>query len=441
MYNFLKMKKNIIIKYLFFTFYSLLFLSFYAIEPIRRIIFKDQSQTLMINKLFLLVVFVLLILLFIYFIFLKYVKYINFKQLFIFSLFINLALLFVYPITSNDLFSYIYQARIWTVFNESPYLISYLNFSSDIFYNLLENKWSGHSSPYGPIFLIINIIISYLSFENIWLNLYLLKAFFIGINLLNGFLVYKLTNSKLAFYLYAFNPLILFEITINGHNDALFIFFILFSILLAKRKKILYLILSFVFLAFSILTKYISLIFLPAFLFIFFKKIRSFKKSLLFIFLFVLIFLIFSYIFYYPFLENLSDVFVLIYNQFNQYSLSSSFFVKLIFLFLFFFNIENLSLSLLLSRGLFLIFYALILTILFEKKLVKDFSQDLIFYFSIINLFFVLMFFSWFLPWYLLSIICLFSLFYSLNKKREFISLLIIFSLSFYGILQYLILR
>ncbi|MDD3711617.1 MAG: hypothetical protein PHP37_03400 [Patescibacteria group bacterium] len=376
--------------------------------------------------------------------FFKKTKEIPFKKMLIMSIFLNIFLWLIWPVASSDIFGYIYQGRVWAVFKENPYLTSYINFQHDLFFNSLENMWSGYTSRYGPIFTIINGGFTFFFKNNIIFNLFGLKFFLILINILNGYLIYNISKNKESFYLYAFNPLILFEFSINGHNDVVFVFFIILSAFFLNKKKLIlknYLF-SFFFLVLSILTKFISVILLPVFALSFLIKIN---KKILSIFYLFLIFCATLLISYRPFSKNILDIAGAPLPQLSMLSPLSS---PLIILLLSIFNLTKKILSegstILIARIIFIACYLIILFDIIKKKDVlkkENKNNSFFWYFGLTLLLFYLTAIPWLMPWYFPALLVFFIIIFAKISKKRYFSLLTIFGITFYGIINYLFLR
>ncbi len=431
-------------KYLLILFFILLFSLFYLIEPMRKKWLYESSQTLSNDWVFFSVTIVLVLLFFLYFLIFKKIKNISFKKIFIFSIIINLLLWLIWPVASSDIFGYIYQGRVWVIFKENPHLISYSNFQHDIFFDNLKNMWSGYTSRYGPVFTIINGFFTLLFKNNVILNLFSLKLFFIIINILNGYLIYKITKNKEAFYLYALNPLILFEFAINGHNDVLFTFFVILAILFLNKKEsgLKNYLKSFFLLTLSVLTKFISIIFLPIFAIETFIKTN---KKLLLIFCLSLIFFITLIMFYRPFSKNLIDIIGVPLPQLSMLnSTASPLIILLISLSAYTKNSMPLGLTMLIARIVFIICYLVVLfDIIKKRKVIKNSGNNLYFfwYSGLVLLLFYLTSVPWLMPWYFLLLITLFIIILASMPKKRYFSLIVIFGTTFYGIINYLFLR
>ncbi len=436
----IKNKNLILLGLIYFSFLSL----FYLVEPVRIIIFQESSQTLGENVVFWAVILNLIILFLTHLLFFKKIQKISFKKLFIVSVIINLFLWLVWPIASSDVFGYIYQGRVWAIFKENPYLTSYYSFQHDVFFNSLNNIWSEYTSRYGPIFTIINSFFTFLFKNNIVLNLFILKFFFIIINILNGYLIYKITKNKKAFYLYTLNPLILFEFAINGHNDVLFIFFIVLAMFFLGKKghDLKNYLTSFFLLTLSFLTKFISVIFLPIFALKAF--IKTDKKALL-IFYLLLIFSITLILSYIPFSKKIIDIVGAPLPQLSMLSITASpLIILLILISMLTKNYLPLESVIPIAGVIFVFCYLIILfDIIKKRKVLKNSQNNLSFfwYFGLVLLLFYLTSIPWLMPWYFPLLIALFSIIFSSTSKKERFSLLVIFGATFYGIINYLILR
>ncbi len=131
------------------------------------------------------------------------------------SFFIGAICLFSYPFLSHDYFNYIFDAKILTFYGKNPYLFKALDFPRDQWTRFMH--WTHRTYPYGPVFLIITLIPSFLAMGKFILNYFFFKLMFIGFYLLMIYLLNKI-NKKWAL-LMAVNPLIIIEGLISPHND------------------------------------------------------------------------------------------------------------------------------------------------------------------------------------------------------------------------------
>ncbi len=172
---------------------------------------------------------------------------------------IGVILFFSYPFLSHDFFNYMFDAKILTVYNKNPYLYRALDFPSDPW--LLFMHWTHRTYPYGPVFLPLTLIPSFLSFGKLILNLVFFKAMFIAFYFSAVFALNKLNRSWALFF--ATHPLVLIEGIVNAHNDLIGVSFAIMGIYFLLNKKNAW---GRIFLVFSAGIKYITvpLIFLSA---------------------------------------------------------------------------------------------------------------------------------------------------------------------------------
>lgn len=165
----------------------------------------------------------------------------------------GLITLFSYPFLSHDFFNYLFDAKILTFYGKNPYQFTALDFPNDQWTRFMH--WTHRTYPYGPIFLLITLIPSFLSFGKFFLSFFFFKVFwFIFYYLM--ILTLKKINEKKALFL-ATHPLIIIEGLINNHNDLIGLSLALIGIyfLIIKKRKII----SFVFYLLSGGIKYITL--------------------------------------------------------------------------------------------------------------------------------------------------------------------------------------
>lgn len=233
---------------------------------------NDQYMWLVVGSLLLLFIFY-----FVTYYFLDWKK-LDIKAIFFVVCIFHIQFLFIPYLSSNDLYSYIFTTRLNGIFGENPYFVQYDSFPQDVLYPKLETIWAHHPTLYGPLFLHIGGVLNKIDQDNLSLLTYSFKSLFIGANLLSAFLIYKISRSKRAVFLFTTNPLVVFELSGNSHTESLTLLFLLASIYFLYRKPVA----GFLGFVFSVLIKYYSAVFLP-FYFIFLQKkgIKTLVLSLL----------------------------------------------------------------------------------------------------------------------------------------------------------------
>ena len=189
------------------------------------------------------------------------------------ALIAGICLITVPRLFSKDVLSYLVYGQAFGVYGLNPYTTSPNHMQFDFNFRLID--WHDAVSVYGPVWTLLCTalykVIAFASTTNIW-------SYIVGFRALG--LAFHLGNAALVWYIlgrlrprqqiagtifYAWNPLALIEFAGNGHNDAGLIFFLLAAIAahLAPRRRPWLVVL---FLTLSILTKFITLLVVPAYL-------------------------------------------------------------------------------------------------------------------------------------------------------------------------------
>ncbi len=136
-----------------------------------------------------------------------------------------ITLTFVYPITAIDIFTYINQSRIMLHYHQNPIFVAPSHFPFDPLMPLSDG-WRDKGAPYGPLGIVINALSTIVAGDNLLENLILIKLLYSAMALGCAYLVHQILGRVAPRYalggalLVAWNPLVLFEISVNGHNDA-----------------------------------------------------------------------------------------------------------------------------------------------------------------------------------------------------------------------------
>jgi len=147
---------------------------------------------------------------------------------------ISCILIFSYPFLSHDFLKYMFDAKILTYYHQNPYMARPIDFSYDPWLRFLQ--WIEQPFRYGPIFLLIIIIPSFLSMGKFLLSFLFLKTTFILFYLLAVFILQKM-NRRWAI-IFATHPLILIDGLVNGHNDLIGVSLFILGVYLLKKRQI-----------------------------------------------------------------------------------------------------------------------------------------------------------------------------------------------------------
>jgi hypothetical protein len=178
------------------------------------------------------------------------------------------TLLFVYPIHGLDIYKYAEAGTIFFIHHRNPMTTAPIAFPHDLFTPMTDGLKTA-PSPYGPLGMLINSLPTPISSGSVLANLLLLKVLASLFVLADAYLIYLLlapANIRLALsgaLLVAWNPLILFETSVNGHNDASMALFVLLGLFLMSRGRT---VLGVVSVTVSALVKYGTLPLIPLFL-------------------------------------------------------------------------------------------------------------------------------------------------------------------------------
>ncbi|HXV97697.1 MAG TPA: hypothetical protein VEC93_04675, partial [Anaerolineae bacterium] len=208
-----------------------------------------------------------------------------------FGLLFGFTLVFLYPITANDLFRYVLRGRIWAVYGESPMLSPPNNFPDDP-YIAFAGEFGQWVSGYGPLWEIIvqiplrlgatDMVPGSVSLKLLVLLAYLFCAILIGW-FAKPHVTYPTSTltsasaSALALIFFAWNPLILIQGPGNGHNDMVFMAFMVLGLVFWQRKIWWAAVLA---LALATLAKITGLLLLPLFAIVLFKSEPSWRQRL-----------------------------------------------------------------------------------------------------------------------------------------------------------------
>jgi hypothetical protein len=120
-----------------------------------------------------------------------------------------------YPFLSHDFFNYMFDAKIVTQYHMNPYLKKPLDFPADDWLRFMH--WTHRSYPYGPTFLPLTLIPSFLGFGKFIVTYVLFKAFFLSLYVAAVYYLSKL--QKRWGMIVATSPLVLMEGLVSLHND------------------------------------------------------------------------------------------------------------------------------------------------------------------------------------------------------------------------------
>ncbi len=136
-----------------------------------------------------------------------------------------IILAFAYPATSYDLFNYITTAKVTYYYKENPYIVMPVEFTGEPY--LAFTRAANKTALYGPVWILITAVPYMLGGENIWATIITFKLLNTAVYLLFLYCIFRITRSMKNVLFFAFNPLVLLEVLVSGHND---IYMMIFSL-------------------------------------------------------------------------------------------------------------------------------------------------------------------------------------------------------------------
>jgi len=150
-------------------------------------------------------------------------KWFNSKQIWTLILITAGILWFSYNAFSYDLFNYIFDARIVTFYRQNPYQHKALDYPDDPMLGFMH--WTHRLYPYGPLWLVLTVPLSFLGFQKLVPMMILFKGLAVGGYLGASWFIFKILkdiNPKeklIGLVVFAFNPLVIIESLVSAHND------------------------------------------------------------------------------------------------------------------------------------------------------------------------------------------------------------------------------
>ncbi|GIK36483.1 MAG: hypothetical protein BroJett011_03160 [Chloroflexota bacterium] len=192
-------------------------------------------------------------------------------------------LVFSYPVTAIDLFIYAIRSRGWALYGFNPLTTPPQALPADDPWLGLAAEWRDAPSPYGPLWEWLSLGLFHLSGGDFLSHLFALKIVALLAYLGSAWLVYRIMRQLQPQWAiagtisFAWSPLVLLESIQNGHNDSVMAFFLLAAVWVMNarmsewanefiRHSLIRHLLVCLFLALSILVKFVTVLLVPFFL-------------------------------------------------------------------------------------------------------------------------------------------------------------------------------
>lgn len=242
-------------------------------------------------------------------------EFTSIKKVIFFVLTVALVFGIMVPFTSSDVYYYMGTGWLNCHYGENPYYTSVhevrmQNLGDEILQR--TGVWENQVVVYGPLWVLICKILSFLSFGKVTLCLYVYKISAILVHVFNTIIIYKITKKKKFALLYGINPFILFEMITNVHNDLYLIAFILIALYFLLKKKNIYL--TIIFMALATCIKYVSVLLIP-FMVLYYLKDKKISQKILYSFLYALLFIFIMLAVYLIYAKDISMIFTITMQQ------------------------------------------------------------------------------------------------------------------------------
>ena len=325
--------------------------------------------------------------------------------------FVILAL--AYPIGAGDVFDYMLGGRILTYYRVNPYTHSGADFlPGDPFAPYAP--YYRHPSYYGPLWTLFAAGTNLLAGTgNLLANLWAFKALAMVFYLADIGLIYLIVRRLRperaldAAFLFAWNPLVLFETAVNAHNDVVMMAFVLLAVYLFQRRRYHSMIAAVVA---SALIKVASAFLVPVFVLAALWALPSWRKRIAFLISGGAVAAGLVVLFYLPFWEGSRILTVG-----RRFGMFTSSFPTLLMLLLSFRLPQGLAQQIAssLASAVFAMFYV------WQLPKLRGNVESLIHTSYTLTLFFLLFICLWFQPWYIIWVIALAALLSQTDAVRQ----------------------
>ena len=136
-------------------------------------------------------------------------------------------LLFAYPATAVDIFGYIADGRLLALHGVNPFIVAPNAFPGDPIVRFLA--FPSEPAQYGPVWVLLNGGIARIANGDLVSEVLLYKLLAAIAHLASGAVILRIAQiltrdaaqARASAYLFVFNPLLLWEMVANAHNDGL----------------------------------------------------------------------------------------------------------------------------------------------------------------------------------------------------------------------------
>jgi len=194
------------------------------------------------------------------------------------------TLLLAQPAMARDLYHYLMEGRILWHYGGNPMVDVPGQYPGDPLLPVLD-RWQMHyQTPYGPLWLVLTwfpqtiaggnaewLLVSYKTLSVVFLfgTAYVVRLILVEV---------RPEHRRLGTLLFLWNPLILIQIALNGHNDSVMMFFAMLAFYFGLKRRWA---LAIPVLMLSVLVKYLTVLLLPVFIIYALRQGRRERREML----------------------------------------------------------------------------------------------------------------------------------------------------------------
>jgi hypothetical protein len=187
----------------------------------------------------------------------------------------------IYPVAALDLYDYLMYGRIVLVYHGNPFFQSPSAFPDPL---VGFSPWPNERSVYGPVWQLLSLVPTAIAGESVLRGLVAFKLLGLVAFVVCALVIWRLLQrispslAPAGTLLFAWNPLLQFELVGNGHNDVVMVLFVLLAIwaLIAERR-----LLVLPLLALAVLTKLLAVALGPIFLYALLRGNRPLRQKII----------------------------------------------------------------------------------------------------------------------------------------------------------------
>jgi len=153
----------------------------------------------------------------------------------------NFVMISLYPVGALDLFDNVIRGRMTACYGANPFYQTPVEFERDPFFPYAA--WDYSTSAYGPLWETIAAVAAKVAGNSMIANVLVFKSVSIGAYAATAVLIARMLRRRApermltGIVLFAWNPLVIYTVAGNGHNDAVMVFFLVLGFYLLDRGR------------------------------------------------------------------------------------------------------------------------------------------------------------------------------------------------------------